>query len=185
MVKDQSRRNFFLTAPLAAVSLSLADKSLFAATISSAEASSAEIQTAEAASHDPFTLFSASTLAGIVKGLQAAPGNYQLSGSKTTPFTAVITVETSKSAKEFEYHEHRDHIFQILEGSTQYELGGTPQSPRSNGPGEWLAPASEGARSLTLNKGDMLLIPRGTPHKRSTPGTVTLSLISIQDVPRA
>ena len=180
MVKDQSRRNFILTAPLAAVSLSLADKSLFASTISSAE-----IQTAEAASHDPFTLFSASALAGIVKGLQAAPGNYQLSGSKTTPFTAVITVETSKSAKEFEYHEHRDHIFQILEGSTQYELGGTPQSPRSNGPGEWLAPASEGARSLTLNKGDMLLIPRGTPHKRSTPGTVTLSLISIQDVPRA
>ncbi len=31
----------------------------------------------------------------------------------------------------------------------------------------------------------MLLIPRGTPHKRSTAGSVTLTLISIQDVPHA
>jgi mannose-6-phosphate isomerase-like protein (cupin superfamily) len=185
MVKDQSRRNFFLTAPLAAVSLSLADKSLFASTISSAEAASTASQTAEAASPDPFTLFSASSLEAIAKGLQAAPGNHQLAGSKTTPFTIVITAETSKSAKEFEYHEHRDHIFQILEGTTQYELGGTPQSPHSNGPGEWLAPASDGSRSITLHKGDMLVIPRGTPHKRTTTGSVTLSLISIQDVPRA
>ena len=180
MVKDQSRRNFFLTAPLAAVSLSLADKSLFASAV---EPSSAEAQAAEAASHDPFVLFSASSLDAIVKGLQAAPGNKQLAGSKTTPFTIVVTVETSKSAKEFEYHEHRDHIFQIVEGTTQYELGGTPQSPHSTGPGEWLAPASEGSRSVTLHKGDMLVIPRGTPHKRSTAESVTLTLISIQDVP--
>jgi mannose-6-phosphate isomerase-like protein (cupin superfamily) len=33
---------------------------------------------------------------------------------------------------------------------------------------------------MTLNKGDMLVIPRGTLHKRSTAGTVTLSLISSQ-----
>ncbi|HMH12366.1 MAG TPA: cupin domain-containing protein [Edaphobacter sp.] len=180
MVKDQSRRNFFLTAPLAAVSLSLADKSLFASPISSAEA-----QTADAGPHDPFTLFSAGSLEEIVKGLQAAPGNKQLAGSKITPFTIVVTVETNKSAKEFEYHEHRDHVFQILEGTTQYELGGTPKNPHSTGPGEWLAPASEGSRSVTLRKGDMLVIPRGTPHKRSTPDSVTLTLISIQDVPRA
>ena len=45
-------------------------------------------------------------------------------------------------------------------------------------PGEWLAPASEGAKSLTLKKGDMLVIPRGTPHKRSTEGSVTFTLIS-------
>jgi mannose-6-phosphate isomerase-like protein (cupin superfamily) len=29
-----------------------------------------------------------------------------------------------------------------------------------------------------LKKGDMLIIPRGTPHKRSTAGTVTLTLVS-------
>jgi mannose-6-phosphate isomerase-like protein (cupin superfamily) len=175
MAKNQTRRDFFLTAPIAA-----------AATLSLSEAmlspSTAEAQSIPAGQ---FQIFTASALADIVKGLQASPGNNQLAGSKTTPFTAVITVETNKSGKEFEYHEHRDHIFQIIDGSTQYQLGGTPQNPHSTGPGEWLAPTSDGARSLTLNKGDMLIIPRGMPHKRSTTGSVTLSLISIQDVPRA
>ena len=31
---------------------------------------------------------------------------------------------------------------------------------------------------MTLHKGDMLVIPRGTPHKRSTEGSVTFYLIS-------
>ena len=175
MAKNQTRRDFFLTAPLAAAAtLSLSEQMLFASTI---EAQPSAVVSSQ------FQLFTADNLEGIVKGLQANPGNHQLAGSKTTPFTAVITVETNKSGKEFEYHEHRDHIFQILEGSTLYELGGIPQNPHSTGPGEWLAPGSEGAKSVALHKGDMLIIPRGMPHKRNTTGSVTLSLISIQNVP--
>jgi len=48
------------------------------------------------------------------------------------------------------------------------------------GPGEWHAPDAEGATTLTLQKGDMLVIPRGTLHKRSTAGTATFMLISPQ-----
>ena len=179
MAKNQTRRDFFLTAPLAAAAtLSLSETALFAST-GAAQATDA------APAPGQFQLFTADTLQGYLKSLQALPGNHQLSGSKSTPFTAVLTVETNKSAKEFEYHEHRDHIFQILEGSTQYQLGGTPQTPRNTAPGEWLAPGSEGARSVTLNKGDMLVIPRGMAHRRSTTGSVTLLLISIQDVPQS
>jgi quercetin dioxygenase-like cupin family protein len=90
----------------------------------------------------------------------------------------MLTVETAKNAKEFEWHENRDHIFQIIDGSTVYEVGGTPKGAHSTGPGEWLAPASEGATTITLKKGDMLVIPRGTPHKRNTAESVTLTLIS-------
>jgi mannose-6-phosphate isomerase-like protein (cupin superfamily) len=92
----------------------------------------------------------------------------------------VLTTEKTKSGKEFEWHEGRDHIFQILEGSTVYELGGTPKNQHSTGPGEWLAPESEGAVKMTLNKGDMLVVPRGTPHKRTTAESVTFYLISPQ-----
>ena len=107
------------------------------------------------------------------------PGNDNLfTGSSSVPLTIVMTTEERKSAKEFEFHEFRDHIFQILEGTTIYELGGTPQSPRNTKPGEWLAPTSTGARTVTLHKGDMLVIQRGTPHKRSTEGSVTFLLIS-------
>ncbi len=92
----------------------------------------------------------------------------------------MLTTEEKKAGKEFEYHEGRDHIFHILDGTTKYELGGTPKGAHSTKPGEWLAPESEGAKTLTLNKGDMLVIPRGTPHKRTTDASVTLILISIE-----
>jgi len=92
----------------------------------------------------------------------------------------VLTTEKAKTGTEFEWHEHRDHIFQILDGSTVYELGGTPKGAHSKGPGEWLAPESEQHETVTLNKGDMLVIARGTPHRRITAGSVTFSLISPQ-----
>jgi hypothetical protein len=66
----------------------------------------------------------------------------------------------------------------ILDGSTVYDVGGTPKNGRNTKPGEWLAPTAEGATTLTLKKGDMLVIPRGTLHKRSTAESVTLFLIS-------
>ncbi|MFP5211283.1 MAG: cupin domain-containing protein [Acidobacteriota bacterium] len=165
-IRNQSRRNFLCTAPVAAAAgIALAD--VFAR------------PAAAQGAQGKFQLFTAKTLADDLKALEAAPGNNNL---VTDPGVVVIlTVEKDKSAKEFEWHEHRDHIFQIHEGSTVYELGGTPKNGRNIRPGEWLAPESDGAQKVTLHKGDMLLVPRGTPHRRTTHGSVTLTLISAQD----
>jgi quercetin dioxygenase-like cupin family protein len=155
---------------VAAVSLPLGEKLLFA----SAPASGGP----PAATPEPFQIFTAEKLSDAMKTLQAKPGNDSLFDAKALPFTIVMTTEEKKAAKEFEYHEGRDHILQILDGTTLLEVGGTPKDAHNTKPGEWLAPASEGATSLTLHKGDMLLIPRGTPHKRITDASVTLLLIS-------
>jgi mannose-6-phosphate isomerase-like protein (cupin superfamily) len=169
MVKNPSRRNFLRSAPLAAAAagLPLATKSMFAETAG------------EAAPPTPFQLFTAGKQAESMKTLVAKPGNDNLFTSPT--LTAVMTVETKKAGKEFEWHEGRDHVFQILEGTTIYEVGGTPQNGHNTKPGEWLAPISEGSTKIVLKKGDMLVIPRGTPHKRTTENSVTLLLISGQD----
>jgi mannose-6-phosphate isomerase-like protein (cupin superfamily) len=168
MVNDHSRRNFLRTAPLAAAAaLSLNDKLALADEGQSA-----------AAAPQPFQVFTAEKLAEAGKALQAKPGNDNLYEPKALPFTIVLTTEEKKSGKEFEYHEGRDHIFLILDGATKYELGGTPKNARNTKPGEWLAPTSEGATLVALKKGDMLVVPRGTPHKRSTEGSVTFTLIS-------
>ena len=166
MIASRSRRDFLRAAPLAAAAgLVLADERAFAAT----GAIGLPI---------PFQYFTAQALADDAKTLQATPGNNNLVGTPSLPFAIVMTTETAKSAKEFEWHEGRDHIVQIIDGTTVYEVGGTPQNGRSTKPGEWLAPASAGAARLILKKGDMLTIPRGTPHKRSTETSVTLYLIS-------
>ncbi|MEO8737373.1 MAG: hypothetical protein ABI380_12635, partial [Edaphobacter sp.] len=152
MAKDQTRRNFFQTVPLAAaaISLSLTDKSLFAA---SAAPQTGVVKTVENGTGDPFQFFPAQSIESLVNSLRMSSGSKQLAGSRTSPFTIVVTAEARKSAKEFEFHEHRDHIFQIIDGTTEYELGGTPEQPHSTGPGEWLAPSSKGSTSVTLHKG--------------------------------
>jgi len=171
-VNNPARRWFLLAAPAAAAAgLTLADASLFA--------TSAAAQASGAAGETKFQVFRAEQIQGDEKALESNPGNNNLVQGKN--FTMVLTTEKAKNAPEFEWHEHRDHIFQILEGSATYELGGTPKGAHNNkAPGEWLAPESEGHETVTLNKGDMLVILRGTPHKRSTPGSVTFLLISPQ-----
>jgi quercetin dioxygenase-like cupin family protein len=168
MVKAQSRRRFLQSAPLAAAAaLTLADQTI----------------SAQSTTPVPFQLIPAGKLADAMHSLQTTPGNDSLFDIATLPFTVVLTVEEKKAAKEFEYHEGRDHILQVLEGTTLYEVGGTAQSPHNTKPSEWLAPASTGATKLTLQKGDMLVIPRNTPHKRTTETSVTFILISTTGKP--
>jgi quercetin dioxygenase-like cupin family protein len=168
MVKKHSRRNFLRCAPLAAGALALPP----------AGAMYAEGFVETEHTPQPFKLFSARDAAAAMAALKTKPGSDSVYASPALPFTVVLTVEEKKSAAEFEYHEGRDHVVQVLEGETAYEVGGAPQQPRNTKPGEWLAPASEGATTLTLRKGDVLVIPRGTPHKRSTAASVTFYLIS-------
>ena len=127
---------------------------------------------------EPFQLVTAERIKTALMALDVKPGNDNIFGTKILPFTMALTVEKHKIDKQFEYHEDRDHLFQILDGSTTYEVGGTPQGGHSEQPGQWHSPTSVGASSITLRKGDMLLIPRGMPHKRSTEQSVTFMLIS-------
>jgi quercetin dioxygenase-like cupin family protein len=168
-----SRRNFLRTGPVAAAAFALTDQRLLASP------APAQAGGSVAATAVPFQFFTATQLADDAKALSAQGGNNNLADQKPGfPCQIVMTTEIAKSAKEFEWHEGRDHIVQIVDGTTVYEVGGTPKSGRNTKPGEYLAPDSEGATKLVLKKGDMLTIPRGTPHRRSTEGSVTFILIS-------
>jgi len=167
MLKPSSRRTFLRSAPLAAAAgFCLAESPLTAQT------------TGQTAAPVPFQVFTAAKLADALKELQSKPGNNNLWDNPALPFTIVLTTEGKKAGKEYEWHEGRDHIFQILEGSTVIEVGGTPQGAHSSKPGEWNAPTATGTTPCSLKKGDWLVIPRGTLHKRTTAESVTFCLIS-------
>jgi mannose-6-phosphate isomerase-like protein (cupin superfamily) len=172
MAKNTSRRTFLRTAPIAAAAgLTLSD-----ALMAMAQAApGAEVNAAA----QPFKLFKASELADDMKALDAKPGDNRLYTSTAIPVQIILTTEKHKSAAEFEWHEGRDHIVQIIDGSTLYEVGGTPTGTKvMPGSGEWHATGSTGSKSILMMKGDMLVIPRGTLHKRSTEDSVTFMLIS-------
>jgi len=178
MAKQTSRRTFLRTAPVAAAAgLTLADS--LAALAQAAQAQSTVQQGMDVnAAAQPLKLWTAKDLDDDVKALDANPGDNRLYDSKAIPPQIILTVEKHKSAPEFEWHEGRDHIVQILDGTTLYEVGGTPKGAHVMGPGEWHATGSDGSRSIIMVKGDLLLLPRGTLHKRSTEDSVTLLLFS-------
>ncbi len=133
----------------------------------------------------PYQIFRAAEIARDIRRTEARPGSVQMvSGpdSNELPFTMVLTTEAKTTAPGFESHQHRDHIFHILEGETEYEVGGQPQGGRMIAPGEWRGKRVMGATRLQLRAGDRLVIHRGTPHKRRTPGRVTFILTSPQGV---
>jgi quercetin dioxygenase-like cupin family protein len=169
-ISNPTRRKFLRAVPAAAAAgFTLTRASLLASSAAAQDMSTSALT---------FKLFKAQEIRDDLSALAANPGNNNLVQEKT--FTVVLTTEKAKSGAEFEWHEHRDHVLQILDGSAVYELGGTPKGAHSKAPGEWNSPESEGHQTVTLNKGDMLVIARGTPHRRITAGSVTFSLISSQ-----
>jgi mannose-6-phosphate isomerase-like protein (cupin superfamily) len=182
VLNNLGRREFLRAVPAgAAAGFTIANLSLFDPVAHAQGQSAADPQSAGGVAS--FQLFTAQEIQNDAKALEASPGNDNLVQGKN--FTVVLTVETAKTGAEFEWHEGRDHVFQILDGETIYEVGGTPKGAHSIGPGEWQAPQAEGTTKFTLKKGDMLVVPRGTLHKRSTAGTVTFTLISPQGVASA
>jgi quercetin dioxygenase-like cupin family protein len=180
MAKNTSRRTFLRTAPVAAAAGFTLTNSLMA--MAQGAAPGADL----VAAAQPIKLFKASELADDMKALDAKPGDNKLIDSKTIPVQIILTTEKHKSATEFEWHENRDHIVQIIDGSTLYEVGGTPTGAKvMPGQGEFHATGSTGSKSILMVKGDMLLIPRGTLHKRSTEDSVTFLLISNPNVVKA
>lgn len=168
MKGSHTRRSFLRTASVTAAAISLRVSKQFGPAAAEAQGLSPE----------PFQLLTAERMKAALMVLDVKPGNDNIFGTNALPFTMALTVEKKKSDTQFEYHEDRDHLFQILDGSTTYEVGGTPQGGHTEQPGQWHAPTSVGASVITLRKGDMLLIPRGAPHKRSTENSVTFMLIS-------
>ena len=70
-----------------------------------------------------------------------------------------------------EVHEGRDHVFFVTEGKATFILGGTMEDPKEVSPGEWRAPRAAGAQTVDAKKRDLIVIPHGTVHSRSTKGS--------------
>jgi len=83
------------------------------------------MQAGEGARAGSFELVKAASIREAETTLATAAGSKGLVSPKDGgPFTVVVYAEEKKAAKEFEWHEARDHIFQVLEGTTRVELGG-------------------------------------------------------------
>ena len=63
-----------------------------------------------------------------------------------------------------EIHEKETDIFYVMDGSATIIVGGTAIEPRETKAFQKGAKGIEGGQSYNLKKGDVLVIPAGTPH---------------------
>lgn len=85
--------------------------------------------------------------------LDAEPGaNYMIHTSRrTAPGMA-------------EVHADDTDLIHVLEGSAVFVTGGKVLEPRETAPGEVRGRAIEGGETRVLSPGDVIVVPRGTPH---------------------
>jgi mannose-6-phosphate isomerase-like protein (cupin superfamily) len=132
----------------------------------------------------PFVVMSGQSLSELEKKLQPANKVEELIGGTGMQLRVAIQHEKENTAANGELHDTSDDVYYVLEGSATLTLGGSLESPKEVEPGEWRGHIT-GGQTVQVKKGDLIVVPRGTPHQRSTVGQdFTMILIKVFLEPR-
>ena len=132
----------------------------------------------------PFVVRTAQSLAELEGRLRPDNKVEDLIGGEGMRTRVAVQHERDRSGAPAELHDASDDVYYVLEGSATLTLGGRLDSPREVEPGEWRSPRIVGGQTFEIKKGDLVVVPRGTPHQRSTAGKdFTMILIKVYAAP--
>lgn len=118
----------------------------------------------------PVVVLPAQSLSDVEKKLRPDNKVEELFGGEGMQLRVAVQHEKNKAAGAGEVHDASDDVYYVLEGSATLTLGGKLEAPSEVEPGEWRATRIVGGQTVEINKGDLIVVPRGTPHTRSTVG---------------
>lgn len=75
-----------------------------------------------------------------------------------------VSVSRRTGPGQAEVHTGETDVFYVLEGSATFVTGGTVIDGKTTAPGQIRGAGIEGGQTHMLSKGDVVVIPRGTPH---------------------
>ena len=128
----------------------------------------------------PFVVLPNQSLSDLERKLQPDNKVEELIGGEGMQLRVAIQHEKNKAGAAAEVHDASDDVYYVLEGAATLTLGGKLDAPQEVQTGEWRGPGISGGQAFTVNKGDLIIVPRGTPHQRSTKGQdFTMILIKI------
>jgi mannose-6-phosphate isomerase-like protein (cupin superfamily) len=132
----------------------------------------------------PFVVTRAQTVDDAVRKLHPENKVEELIGGEGMELRVAIQHESDRAAPSAEIHDASDDVYYVLEGTATLTLGGRLVEPKEAEPGEWRGPRIEGGQNFEVRKGDLVVVPRGTPHMRSTAGKdFAMILIKVFDKP--
>ena len=150
--------------------------------VTSAIAVSAQRQPSEATR--PVVVMSSQSLDDLKQRLQPGNKTEELIDSAGMQLRVAIQHEKNKTGAAAELHDASDDVYYVLEGGATLVLGGKLETPKEVEPGEWRSPRIIDGKTFEITKGDLVVVPRGTPHQRSTANKdFTMILIKVYAEP--
>ena len=130
----------------------------------------------------PFVVMPAQSLSDLERKLQPENKAEDLIGGEGMQTRVAIQHDKSRPTAAAELHDASDDVYYVLEGTATLTLGGRLDAPNEIEPGEWRSPRINGGQTFQITRGDLIVVPRGTPHQR-TGKDFSMILIKIYAVP--
>lgn len=115
----------------------------------------------------PFVVLPSQSLSELERRLQPDNKVEELIGGEGMQLRVAVQHDKSRPTAQAEVHDASDDVYYVLEGSATLTLGGRLDAPREVEPGEWRSPRIIGGQTFEIKKGDLIIVPRGTPHQRT------------------
>lgn len=114
----------------------------------------------------PYVVKTKVDVATLEKSLHGENKVEDLTGGPGTQLRVAIQHDNYKETADAESHDASDDVYYVLEGEAKLTLGGKLELPREISPGEWRSKSIAGGKVFIIKKGDLIVVPRGTPHQR-------------------
>jgi mannose-6-phosphate isomerase-like protein (cupin superfamily) len=132
-----------------------------------------------------YVVLPAQSLADVQKKLQPDNKVEELIGGAGMELRVAIQHERNTTPPNAELHDTSDDVYYVLDGTATLILGGILDAPREVEPGEWRGAKILDGKTIQVAKGDLIIVPRGTPHQRLTVNQdFTMILIKVYQDPR-
>ena len=132
----------------------------------------------------PVVVMSSQSLDDLKQKLQPGNKTEELIDSAGMQIRVAVQHEKNKTGAAAELHDASDDVYYVLDGGATLVLGGKLDAPKEAEPGEWRSPRIIDGKTFEITKGDLVIVPRGTPHQRSTANKdFTMILIKIYAEP--
>jgi mannose-6-phosphate isomerase-like protein (cupin superfamily) len=132
----------------------------------------------------PVVVMAAQSLDDLKQKLKPGNKTEELIDSAGMELRVAVQHENNRTGAAAELHDASDDVYYVLEGSATLVLGGKLDAPKETEPGEWRSPRIIDGKTYEITKGDLVVVPRGTPHQRSTANKdFTMILIKVYEDP--
>ncbi len=128
----------------------------------------------------PYVVKTNQEVSDIEKSISNENKVIDLIGGAGMQTRVAIQHDETRPTADAEIHDASDDVFYALDGEAQLILGGKLDNPREASPGEWKSDKIIGGKTYIIKKGDLIVVPRGTPHQRIAVKGKEFSLILIK-----